>query len=81
MFHFFTLNANIATLGNALTYIYPAMMYQGIVTKQGRKNEGPGLAFAIISAVLGLIMGAVGTFILDAVVASLFFILLEPRSF
>jgi amino acid permease len=48
-----------ATLGNALTYVYPAIMYASIVKKQGRK-EKVGVAIANVSAVLGVIMGAIG---------------------
>lgn len=52
-----------ATLGNALTYVYPAIMYYGVVKKQGRNENGEetvGLVVAGISAVLGVIMGAIG---------------------
>ena len=48
-----------ATLGNALTYLYPALMYRSVVKKQNRK-EGAGVAFASLSAVLGVIMGLIG---------------------
>ena len=48
-----------ATLGNALTYVYPALMYRAVVQQQGRK-ESTGVLVAMTSAVLGVIMGAVG---------------------
>lgn len=48
-----------ATLGNALTYVYPAIMYSQIVKKQDR-DEKVGVTVAKISAVLGVIMGAIG---------------------
>ena len=49
-----------ATLGNALTYVYPAIMYRAVVKNQGREGESGGVAFAMSSAVLGIIMGAIG---------------------
>lgn len=48
-----------ATLGNALTYVYPALMYRAVVKQQGRK-ESTGVALAMSSAVLGVVMGAIG---------------------
>ena len=48
-----------ATLGNALTYVYPALMYRAVNKKQNRGENG-GVAFASLSAVLGVIMGAIG---------------------
>lgn len=48
-----------ATLGNALTYVYPALMYQAACRKQGRK-ESVGIFIANVSALLGLVMGAIG---------------------
>jgi hypothetical protein len=49
-----------ATLGNLLTYVYPALMYKAVVAKQGLKGEQFGVSVAMASAVLGLGMGAVG---------------------
>lgn len=49
-----------ATLGNALTYVYPALMYRAVVKQQGRKGENLGVTLAMGSAVLGVGMGAVG---------------------
>lgn len=46
-----------ATLGNALTYVYPALMYRAVVKQQGR-YEAVGIATT--SAVLGIVMGAIG---------------------
>mmetsp|Transcript_22356 Transcript_22356/g.55404 ORF Transcript_22356/g.55404 Transcript_22356/m.55404 type:complete len:162 (+) Transcript_22356:187-672(+) len=50
-----------ATLGNALTYVYPAMMYSAVVRKQGRKGEGFAVNISILSAIIGIVMGACGT--------------------
>ena len=50
-----------ATLGNALTYIYPALMYNAIVKKQNKKGESVGLLVSNVAAVLGVVMGAIGT--------------------
>jgi hypothetical protein len=49
-----------ATLGSLLTYVYPALMYKAIVTKQGRKGEQVGVTVAVMSAVLGIAIGVVG---------------------
>jgi Transmembrane amino acid transporter protein len=49
-----------ATLGNLLTYVYPALMYQAVVKQQGRKNEQLGVNVALGSAVLGIAMGLIG---------------------
>lgn len=53
-----------ATLGNALIYLYPALMFRSAVknmgdkASKGLKREVP---FAMFSATLGVLMGAVGT--------------------
>lgn len=49
-----------ATLGNLLTYVYPALMYRAVVSQQNRKGEQLGVTVAMLSAVLGLVMGIVG---------------------
>jgi hypothetical protein len=49
-----------ATLGNALTYLYPALMYRSVVKKQDRQGEGGQVAVAMTSAVLGVVMGVIG---------------------
>ena len=49
-----------ATLGNALTYVYPALMYRAVVANQGRKGENFGVNVSLLSAMLGIAMGAVG---------------------
>eukprot|EP00804_Cyclotella_cryptica_P021240 CCRYP_001528-RI/>CCRYP_001528-RI protein AED:0.17 eAED:0.17 QI:55/0.6/0.5/1/0.8/0.66/6/238/512 len=53
-----------ATLGNALIYIYPALMFKSAVKKMGEKAS-KGLRrevpFALFSALLGLVMGSIGT--------------------
>ncbi|CAB9515489.1 Putative sodium-coupled neutral amino acid transporter 11 [Seminavis robusta] len=55
----FVLSFGGATLGNALTYLYPALMYAAINKKQGRK-EDLAVLIAQASAVLGVVMGAIG---------------------
>ena len=55
----FVLSFGGATLGNALTYVYPALMYAAVNKKQNRK-EGVGVALAQMSAVVGTIMGIIG---------------------
>jgi hypothetical protein len=49
-----------ATLGNALTYVYPALMYRAVVKQQNRKGEQFGVNVAMGSAGLGLVMGIIG---------------------
>jgi len=54
-----------ATLGNALTYLYPAIMYHAALKKKRASDKNApgetfGLAVAWISALLGVGMGAVG---------------------
>jgi Transmembrane amino acid transporter protein len=49
-----------ATLGNLLTYVYPALMYKAVVSQQNRKGEQLGVTVAMMSALLGLVMGIVG---------------------
>mmetsp|Transcript_8791 Transcript_8791/g.21520 ORF Transcript_8791/g.21520 Transcript_8791/m.21520 type:complete len:539 (+) Transcript_8791:202-1818(+) len=48
-----------ATLGNALTYVFPALMYRAVVKQQGR-NEAFGVNVSLASAVLGIVMGTIG---------------------
>jgi len=49
-----------ATLGNALTYVYPALMYRSIVKKQKRTEETPQVMASLASALLGIVMGVIG---------------------
>jgi len=49
-----------ATLGNALTYVYPYLMYKATVSKFSLKGESTGLTIAAISAILGIVMGGIG---------------------
>ena len=49
-----------ATLGNALTYVYPAVMYFMVVQKQKRTGEAVGVWAANLSAALGVVMGLIG---------------------
>lgn len=55
----FVLSFGGATLGNALTYVYPAIMYRAVVKTQGR-SESTGVTVALCSAALGIVMGAIG---------------------
>lgn len=52
-----------ATLGNALIYIYPALMFRSAVKNMGEKAS-KGLKrevpFAMLSALLGVVMGGIG---------------------
>lgn len=48
-----------ATLGNLLTYVFPAVMYKSVVDKQ-KRQEGAGVAVSTVAATLGVVMGAVG---------------------
>jgi amino acid permease len=56
----FVLSFGGATLGNALTYVYPAIMYRAVVKAQGRTGESLGVNVALGSAVLGIVMGIIG---------------------
>jgi hypothetical protein len=49
-----------ATLGNALIHVYPAIMYYTAVRNQKRTGEWLGVGIAGASAVLGIVMGAIG---------------------
>jgi hypothetical protein len=53
-------------------------MYYGVVTKQNRTNETVGLSFSILSAALGVFMGAIGTvlFVMSSLVMLL---VMSPR--
>ena len=55
----FVMSFGGATLGNLLTYVYPAIMYRAVVKKQDRK-ESLGVSVSTVSAILGVVMGAVG---------------------
>jgi len=55
----FVLSFGGATLGNALTYVYPALMYAAINKKKDLK-EGSGVLMAQLSACLGTVMGCIG---------------------
>ena len=51
-----------ATLGNALIYIYPAIMFRGAVNKLSNptKMQKRETKFAMGSALLGVVMGTMG---------------------
>ena len=49
-----------ATLGNALTYVYPALMYRAVVRQQGRHGEGLGVSVAMMAAGVGIAIGLIG---------------------
>mmetsp|Transcript_5153 Transcript_5153/g.9121 ORF Transcript_5153/g.9121 Transcript_5153/m.9121 type:complete len:546 (-) Transcript_5153:44-1681(-) len=51
-----------ATLGNLLTYVYPALMYKAVVAQKNLKGEQLGVTVAMGSCVLGIIMGIIGAF-------------------
>ncbi len=59
----FVLSFAGATLGNALIYVYPALMFRGAVKKMG-DNASKGLKrevkLALANAALGIVMGGVG---------------------
>ncbi len=59
----FVLSFAGATLGNALIYVYPALMFRGAVKKMGNKASN-GLKrevkVALANAILGIIMGGIG---------------------
>jgi Transmembrane amino acid transporter protein len=50
-----------ATLGNLLTYVYPAIMYRAIVQKQNRVDQTFGVCVSSLSAILGVFLGAIGS--------------------
>lgn len=56
----FVLSFGGATLGNALTYLYPALMYTAVNKKQDR-GEDLAVRVSQVAAVAGVIMGAIGT--------------------
>lgn len=52
-----------ATLGNALIYVYPALMFRAVVKKMGNKAtkaQKSEVAFAMANAGLGIGMGTIG---------------------
>jgi amino acid permease len=49
-----------ATLGNALTYVFPALMYRAVVRQQGLRGKELGVLVAMGSAGLGVVMGLIG---------------------
>jgi hypothetical protein len=52
-----------ATLGNGLIYVFPALMFRGAIKKKvdATKGEKREVKLAMGSAVLGLLMGLLGT--------------------
>jgi hypothetical protein len=59
----FVLSFAGATLGNALIYVYPALMFRGTVKKMGdkaTKSLKREVKFALSNAVLGIVMGSIG---------------------
>jgi hypothetical protein len=60
----FVLSFGGATLGNALIYVYPALMFRGAVRKMGDKASNAlkrEVNVAMASAGLGVTMGVIGT--------------------
>jgi hypothetical protein len=49
-----------ATLGNLLTYVYPALMYRATVKQQGRSEENGAVVVSLLSALMGIVMGVIG---------------------
>jgi amino acid permease len=51
-----------STLGNLLIYVYPAIMFRGAIRKKSdpTRLQKAEVKFALASAVLGIVMGAVG---------------------
>lgn len=49
-----------ATLGNALIYVFPFVMYSAVCRKQERKEESFQVFLAGLSACAGIAMGAIG---------------------
>lgn len=52
-----------ATLGNALIYVFPALMFRGAIKQMGdkaTKGQKREATFALGSAFVGIVMGAVG---------------------
>jgi hypothetical protein len=49
-----------ATLGNLLTYVYPALMYRATVKQQGRSEETGAVVVSLMSALMGIVMGVIG---------------------
>jgi hypothetical protein len=49
-----------ATLGNLLTYVYPALMYRATVKQQGRSEENGAVVVSLLSAIMGIVMGGIG---------------------
>ena len=59
----FVMSFGGATLGNALIYLYPALMFRGAVKKMGDKATPRlkiGVKFAMANAGLGITMGLIG---------------------
>ena len=59
----FIMSFSGATMGNALIYVYPALMFRGAVKGMGEKAD-KGLRrevpFAMFTALLGVAMGGIG---------------------
>lgn len=56
----FVLAFSGATLGNALSFVFPAIMYFTIVKKQQREDQTLGVFTASVSAALGIVVGVIG---------------------
>ena len=54
--------AHSATLGNALIYIYPGLMFRGAIRKLANPTrlQKTEVKVALSSAVLGCVLGAIG---------------------
>jgi len=58
----FLLSLGGATLGNALIYVYPALMFRAVVKKKDGENKGlkKEVMFAMATAALGIVVGGIG---------------------
>jgi len=58
----FLLSLGGATLGNALIYVYPALMFRAVVKKKDGENKGlkKEVMFAMATAAMGIVVGGIG---------------------
>ena len=62
----FVLSFGGATVGSALIYVFPALMYRKLIQSldtTSTTTQKAEVIFAMFSATLGIIMGAIGAFI------------------
>ena len=58
----FVLSLGGATLGNALIYIFPALMFRGAIKKNENATrwQKQEVNFSLVTAIIGFVMGLVG---------------------